>query len=116
MLSAGAPLAATPVTLYRTALSGAGVPVVLGRSRTGGDGSFVLSYRAQHPSVAVLYLVAGRGAGVLASVLGTVPVPGSVVVNERTTVAAGFALAQFISGHGIAGKFPGPQNAAAMAG
>jgi streptogramin lyase len=38
-----------------------------------------------------------------------------VVVNERTTVAAGFALAQFISGRRISGRVPGPENAAGMA-
>jgi hypothetical protein len=64
----------------------------------------------------VLYLLAGRGALVrLAAVLGSAPqLPRSVVVNERTTVAAGFALAEFIAGREIAGPVPGPQNAAAM--
>ncbi len=51
----------------------------------------------------------------MAAVLGTAPVPGSVVVNERTTVATGFALAQFVAGPGISGTAPGPQNASAMA-
>jgi len=122
VLCGGIPLASTPVTLYRTPPAGAGAPVVLGMSRTRADGSFEITYPAQRRSLAVLYLIAGRGTrqniatgARLASVLGTVPVPGTVVVNERTTVAAGFALAQFITGRGIAGKFPGPQNAAAMA-
>ena len=110
------PLALVPVALYRTPARGVGAPVRLGASRTGADGSFTITYPAQRRSAGVLYLVAGRGAAVrLASVLGTVPVPSTVVVNERTTVAAGFALAQFITGHAIAGPFPGPQNAAAMA-
>jgi sugar lactone lactonase YvrE len=51
----------------------------------------------------------------LAAVLGTGPIRSPVVVNERTTVAAGFALAQFVSTSGISGWAPGPQNAAAMA-
>jgi hypothetical protein len=52
----------------------------------------------------------------LASVLGPAPIASRVVVNERTTVATGFALAQFISGPAVSGRAPGPQNAAGMAG
>jgi sugar lactone lactonase YvrE len=51
----------------------------------------------------------------LASVVGTAPAPTTVVVNERTTVATGFALAQFTAGREISGNAPGPQNAAGMA-
>ena len=92
-------------------------PVALGATRTGADGSFDISYPTQGRSNAVLYLIAGRGRAVrLAAVLGAVPAPRRVVVNERTTVAFGFALAQFVSGRGIAGRAPGPQNAAGMAG
>ena len=116
VLSGDMPLASTPVTLYRTPTAGTGAAIPLGRSQTAADGSFRISYPPQHNPKAVLYLIAGRGAAVrLASVLGAAPVPSTVVVNERTTVAAGFALAQFITGRSIAGKFPGPQNAAAMA-
>lgn len=38
-----------------------------------------------------------------------------MTLNERTTVAAGFAEAQFISGWRIGGKAPGLQNATIMA-
>ena len=117
VLSGAIPLAATQVTLYRARSSGAGPPVVLGVSQTRANGSFAISYPAQRHSASVLYVIAGQGAAVrLATVLGTAPVPGRVVVNERTTVAAGVALAEFINGHAVAGKAPGPQNAAAMAG
>jgi hypothetical protein len=116
VLSGGMPLAATPVTLYRTPPAGAMAAIPLGSSQSRADGSFEISYPPQRDPSEVLYLIAGRGAAVrLAAVLGTLPVLGTVVINERTTVAAGFALAQFISGRSIAGKFPGPQNAAAMA-
>ena len=105
VLSGGMPLASTVVTLYRTRVSGTGGPVVLGMSRTSAGGSFVISYPAQRRSAAVLYVIAGRGAAVrLAAVLGLAPVPGRVVVNERTTVAAGVALAEFITGRAIAGR------------
>jgi hypothetical protein len=114
-LSGRIPVASTPVTLYRTNATGA--PTAVGRSRTCADGSFAISYRARQPSRAVLYVVVGRvGADRLAAALGTIPVPGRIVVNELTTVAAGFALAQFDRGADIGGKAPGPQNAAAMSG
>ncbi len=119
VVSADVPLASVPVTLYRTA-SPAGVPaapVPLGSSVTAANGSFRISYRAQHHPGTVLYLIAGQGAAVrLAAVLGVPPVPRKVVVNERTTVAMGFALAQFITGAAVAGTAPGLPNAAGMAG
>jgi hypothetical protein len=110
-------LGSTPVTLYGTTSTGRMRPVALAAARTGADGSFDISYPTPGRSNVVLYLIAGRGAAVrLAAVLGTAPAPRRVVVNERTTVAFGFALAQFISGRGVAGRAPGPQNAAGMAG
>jgi sugar lactone lactonase YvrE len=110
--SGSRPLVSTPVALYRAT---SGDPVALARSVTRADGSFQLSYR-QPRHRDVLYVIVGRGAAVrLAAVLGSAPRPRSVVVNERTTVATGFALAQFISGRRIAGSFPGLQNAAGMA-
>jgi sugar lactone lactonase YvrE len=109
-------IGATRVILYRTAFRGGGAPVALGSSITRPDGSFKIGYTRQHRSGAVLYLLARRGTAVrLAAALGQVPVPSHVVANERTTVAMGFAMAQFIAGHGVAGKAPGLQNAAAMA-
>ena len=111
------PLAWVPVALYRTSSSRGGHPVLLGRTQTRANGSFGISYRTPRGSRAVLYVIAGPGSAVrLASVLGTAPVPRSVVVNERTTVATGFAMAQFIAGREIGGRAPGPQNAAGMAG
>jgi hypothetical protein len=116
VLSGGVPVASTPVALYRTALRSGGRPVLLGGSRTRADGSFQIVYPRQRRGSSVLYIAVGGAKARLATVLGTMPVPGRVVINERTTVATGFALAQFISGRGIAGKTPGLQNGAAMAG
>jgi sugar lactone lactonase YvrE len=116
-LSGGKPDGSTTVTLYRTAARPGGPPVALGSSRTRADGSFVIHYGRQPSSNAVLYVLTGRGAAVrLASVLPRAPVPGRVVVNERTTVAMGYSMAQFITGPRVGGKAPGLQNAAAMAG
>lgn len=113
--SGGVPLAATPVTLYRTSQGGA-PPISLGSSLTGADGSFRISYAQQGGTSFFLYVIAGPPSAVrLAAVVGPPPVPRKVVVNELTTVAAGFALAQFIGPRGIAGPAPGPQNGAQMA-
>jgi hypothetical protein len=109
-------LRGVPVDLYRTA--GVGAPVQLGHSVSAADGSFRIAYQPPGQPGAVLYVTAGGGSTVrLAAALGTVPAPKQVVVTERTTVAAGFALAEFISDAGaVAGRSPGVQNAAAMAG
>lgn len=114
VLSGGVPVAAARITLFRASDA---APVLLAGSVTRVDGSFTLAYPMQQHSGSVLYVVVGRPRAVrLAAVLGTPPAPNRVVVNERTTVAAGFALAQFISAQGIGGLAPGLQNAAAMAG
>ncbi len=103
------------VQLYRAG-SAASKPVRLARGRTRGNGSFEIGYRAPRHSKAPLYLIVGRPDAVrLAAMLGTRPFPARIVVNDRTTVAAGFGLAQFISGGDIAGSSPGLPNAAAMA-
>jgi hypothetical protein len=101
------------VTLYATG-AGRG-PSVLGRAVTRRNGTFTLAYDPRLRRGAVTYVLARRGGVVrLATALGASRLPRRIVVNERTTVAAGFALAQFISRGGISGKSPGLQNASAM--
>ena len=129
------PLASLLVALYATDPSHPDrCAVALAAARTGGDGAFALSYALPADADAVLYLIADArtetkldrlgkcrgfaGPVVLASVLGTAgqaAVPADVVVNERTTVAAAYALARFIEGAHIGGKASGLQNAAGMA-
>ena len=116
-VSGSAPLPGFTVALYRTSSDPApgGTPTVLARSVTGAGGAFTLRYRNDLPTGTVAYVLVRRGHTVrLAIALGTAPLPASMVVNERTTVATGFALAQFVAGR-IAGKAPGVQNAAGMA-
>ncbi len=115
VVSGGKQLGSVPVTLYRAGSANSSA-TPLASSRTHRNGSFKLHYRAPRRSIATLYLIAGRGSAVrLAAVLGTPRFPRKAVVNERTTVAAGYSLAQFVHGaRAIAGSAPGLQNAAAM--
>ncbi|MGB7292568.1 MAG: NHL repeat-containing protein [Thermodesulfobacteriota bacterium] len=121
------PVDLSTVTLYST-VTGQG-PRLLGQSQNDVSGFFSISYRAPSDPDAVLYLTADRSlinssqqsqepqAGFirLATVLGTPPVMSEIVINERTTVATAYALAQFINPTGIDGTVPGLQNAAATA-
>ena len=119
------PLAFSNVTLYKAGKHRRDA-FILGRAKSDAGGFFNITYKPPSDSNAVLYLIAdgepesfwGRGFLVrkspvqLATVLGTAPVPGNVVINERTTVATAYAMAQFIEGRHIGGKSPGLQNAA----
>ena len=114
VVSGKKPLAGMSVTLYATTSAGR-APVVLGRAVSRKDGSFAIDYRRAKRARTVTYVIARRGGTVrLASALGTGRLPRRTVVNERTTAATAFALAQFVGRGGIAGKAPGLQNAAAM--
>jgi hypothetical protein len=100
---------------------------MLGRTRAGKDGRFTIRYREPSRSAAVLYLIAKgpvrpsrhghderpRSPIRLATVLGERPFPERVLVNERSTVATAYAMAQFIKGRRIGGPSPGLPNAAA---
>jgi len=136
VVSGARPLPSLLVVLYATDPSHpdrcAGA---LGAAVSRGDGAFELSYTPPSDPDTVVYVIAdGRslpdnlqrlgkcrafaGPVVLASILGTAgpaPVPADVVVNERTTVAAAYALARFIDAALIGGKARGLQNAAGMA-
>lgn len=116
--SGGRSIANAPVTLLRTT-NGTG-PAISGRGRTNRNGRFSIDYRAPNADNALLYAVTGvprtnrRFDVRLASMLGPVPIPDQVTINERTTVATGFSQAQFVFGPRIGGPSPGPQNAASM--
>lgn len=109
------PVEGAMVTLYRAGATRGSAAVVLGTDQTDSAGTFELSYFPPRDRHIVLYLTAtGPSNAVnLASVLGVSPVPSDVVINERTTIATAYAMAQFIVGSDIGGTYPGLQNAAA---
>ncbi|UVF76889.1 NHL repeat-containing protein [Gordonia mangrovi] len=90
---------------------------VVGRATSSPNGSFAVPVSQNPGRGGVLYLTAtAPGPGNRPTFATVLPAgySGRVVLNERTTVAAGVAMAQFISGAGIAGRAPGVANAASM--
>ena len=115
------PLAAYEINLYR---AGSGLQELVASTSADDDGGFNLSFTIQPGDTqSVYYLVAedpvngtaGHYDVSLAAALGTAPQAGMVVViNERTTVAIAYAMAQFLHDDvQVAGAYPGLQNAAA---
>jgi sugar lactone lactonase YvrE len=123
-----APLEGMNVALM-SATPGAKAPVRLGGARSGRRGEFTLRYHGNEAG-SVKYLLATRPGGAaeagfpvpgqsyrVGEALGDGAVPGVAKMTERTTVAMGFAMAQFIgAGDRVAGPDPGLRNAAAMSG
>lgn len=108
------------------ARAGGQSPTVLGADRSSRGGSFSIRYRLPAGRI-VTYLLATRPGGAaeagfpvpasayrLGAVVGLRSAPRKVTINERTTVAMGYAMAQFIHGSRVTGKDPGLRNAAAM--
>ena len=92
-------LPGVPVTLLEATAVGA---VVLDRATSGADGRFALT-SPRDSANGVFYLSAAVDRGVdLATVLGP-SLPSSATVNELTTVAAGYAMAQFTRDGAISG-------------
>lgn len=112
------------VTLFRSG-TGSGISI-LGDDIADEEGNFSISFNPPSDENAVLYIIAendplniaktnqlSNSSNVrLALMLGRLPVVSDVVINERTTVAAAYAMAQFFVPGGIDGTYPGLQNAA----
>lgn len=104
------PLAGKQITLYQAQQGGA---VALGTSTTASDGRFSVAVPGAGYS-GILYVQADLGYGVsLLACLGATP-PAEVCVNELTSVAAAFSLAQFVSDDQISGDGFGLGVAAGM--
>jgi hypothetical protein len=118
--AAGSPLGGAQVTLLVGSRTGA---TKVGEATSDPAGQFTISYAK--PAGGVLYVEATHGgtsklrlrsvAGIVGSTTVARPVLDEVTVNELTTVATSYALAQFSGTEGIHGPSPGLENAAATA-
>ena len=115
VLHGESPIENSTVTFYHAGSTQGAVAVSLGETQTNNTGVFEFSLSIPVGSKEVFYMTAaGPSAPIkLASVIGTQPFPSQFVINERTTIATAYAMAQFINGDNIAGSYPGLQNAAA---
>ncbi len=101
------------VTVYG---AGASSATALGSAVTGSKGAFTVTYTP--PASGLVYAMTQDASGrrrEMAVVGPPSALQASVVINERTTVAAAFALAQFFHGSAIYGAQPGLGNAGATA-
>jgi hypothetical protein len=105
------PIASARVTLYAAT---EGTPVELGVTTTNTAGAFSLQYEAT-PTDSIYYATASFPAEViLFTIIGT-ELPASITINELTTVAAAFSMAQFVTtATTIAGSAPALRAAAGM--
>ena len=110
-IASSVPLANVNVTLFEATTA---QPTVVGQAATDASGRFVIAYR-NSTSSSIFYLSADVGAGVqFVTVLGS-DLPASATINELTTVAASYSMAQFyrtgtISGNPFALKLAAGMN------
>ena len=100
------------VSVYKTKLQTA---EIIGQAQTDSKGKFYL-YIPQNSIVsgATYYALASKGNNIkLVTIMGEKPLP-TIVINEMTTVAAAYSMAQFLNGNLIYGKVLGLKIAALM--
>tara|TARA_R110001592_G_scaffold363396_3_gene687799 strand:+ start:11958 stop:14003 length:2046 start_codon:yes stop_codon:yes gene_type:complete len=113
VLGGGVPVISATVTVYSS--SDDNGLEALGEGSTNDSGEFEFNYNTPADSAGVVYLTSKGGrlssqsqdvpeSFVLASVLGASPEVSTVTINELTTVASAFALAQFINGAELQGN------------
>ncbi|WP_420125877.1 hypothetical protein [Longimicrobium sp.] len=104
------PLPNVPVTLYRAT---ADVPVTIGQAVTDADGAFTIS--VADPEADTIYYATAqyRPTVLLVAVVGP-RIAGRTTLNELSTVAAAYSMAQFSDGTRIAGNAFGLRIAAGM--
>lgn len=122
VLSSDIPVVSSTVTLYSTSDS-RGLKA-MGRARTDANGAFTLRYTVPTDPNSVVFLTSKGGrlsSGqrvprpfTLAVVIGPSPYAETVTLNELTTVASAFSMAQFITLAGMEGNSPGLQIASKM--
>ncbi len=104
------PLAGVSVTLYEATTD---APVSVATATTDDDGKFSLDTSGT-ASDTIFYATASLGGGVqLVTIIGP-NIPASITINELTTVAAAFSMAQFTQNGVIAGNAFGLRIAAGM--
>jgi hypothetical protein len=104
------PLADALVTVYEATENG---PLAVGTAKTEANGSFSLDI-SRNTSDSIFYATASLGDGVqLVTVIGPC-LPASITINELTTVAAAFSMAQFAHNGVIAGNAFGLRIASGM--
>ncbi len=114
--SGGTPIAGANVTLYDAGHDRGALPTILGCAVTDNSGAFHIAYTVANGEV--LYITSKGPApavdlAVVVGLSGTPATPTSIVVNEITTLASAFAMAQFMNGDNVGGKSPGLPIAAA---
>ena len=108
--SSSQPLANVHVTLLEATTA---VPRVVGQATTDASGRFTIPYRKSNSS-SIFFLKADIGEGVeFVTILGS-NLPQSATINELTTVAASYSMAQFYRTGVISGNSFGLQIAAGM--
>ena len=104
------PLPNVNITLFEAT---AALPTTVGQATTGAVGQFAIPYR-NRTSSRIFFVKADIGGGVeFVTVLGP-KLPDSVTINELTTVAASYSMAQFLRAGVIAGNSFGLQIGAGM--